>query len=67
MRHIETLFLEVKILDDGGLIARRKDGRRLTDQDRQEARQLADSLPEVTVDDVLRIFPGAKVITSTKD
>jgi hypothetical protein len=34
----------------------------MTDEDRAEARRLADSLPGITVDDVIRVFPGAKVI-----
>jgi len=62
MRHSETLFLEVKVSDNGELIARRKDGQRLTDADRKEARELADSLPGITVEDVLRVFPGARVL-----
>jgi len=63
MREVETLFLEIKILDDGAIRARRKDGKRLTDEDRAEARQVADSLPGINVDDVFRVFPGAKVIS----
>jgi hypothetical protein len=62
MKHVETLFLEVKVLDDGAVIARRKDGQRLTDSDREDARRLADSLPGITVEDVFRVFPGARVV-----
>jgi hypothetical protein len=62
MKIAETLLLEVKVLDDGAIVARRKDGQRLTDRDREEARKLADGLPGITVGDVLRIFPGAKVL-----
>ena len=65
MRFVETLLLEVKILDDGAIIARRKDEQRLTDGDREEARQLADSSPGITAADVLRVFPGAKVISKS--
>lgn len=61
MKEVETLFLEIKVLDDGAIRARRKDRKPLTAEDRAEARQLADSLPGITVDDVLRIFPGARV------
>jgi hypothetical protein len=61
MKEIETLLLEVKVYADGALRARRKDRKPLTDADREEARQVADSLPGITVDDVLRIFPGARV------
>ena len=61
MKEVETLFLEVKVLDDGAIRARRKDGKPLTDEDRAEARRAADSSPGITVDDVLRIFPGARV------
>ena len=43
MREVETLFLEIKVLDDGALRARRKDRKPLTDADREEARQVADS------------------------
>jgi hypothetical protein len=62
MKQAETLFLEIKVLDDGALRARRKDRKPLTSEDRAEARQVANSLPGITVDDVLRIFPGARVV-----
>jgi hypothetical protein len=63
MREIDTLFLEIKVFDDGALRARRKDRKPLTDEDRAEARQVADSLPGITVDDVLRVFPGSRVVS----
>jgi hypothetical protein len=63
MKEVEMLFLEIKVLDDGAIRARRKDGKRLTDEDRAEARRVADSMPGITVDDVLRVFPGAKVVS----
>jgi hypothetical protein len=63
MKEIETLFLEIKILDDGALRARRKDRKPLTDEDRAEARQVADSLPGITVEDVMRVWPGARVVS----
>ena len=63
MREIETLLLEIKVLDDGALRARRKDRKPLTAADREEARRVADSTPGITVADVLRIFPGAKVVS----
>ena len=65
MKEVETLFLEIKVLDDGALRARRKDRKPLTNEDRAEARRLADSLPGITVADVLRVFPGAKVVGKT--
>jgi hypothetical protein len=65
MREVETLFLEIKVLDDGAIRARRKDRKPLTAEDRAEARQVVDSLPGITVDDVLRIFPGARVVSKT--
>jgi hypothetical protein len=65
MKQAETLLLEIKILDDGAVRARRKDGKPLTDEDRAEARKVADSLPGITVDDVLRVFPGARVVSKT--
>ena len=61
MRYVENLMLQVKILDDGAIQVRRTDGRQVTMQDRKHARRLADSSRGITVDDVLRIFPGAKV------
>jgi hypothetical protein len=67
MKHGETLLLEIKVYDDGALRARRKDRKPLTDEDRAEARQVADSLPGITVDDVLRVFPGAKVLPRTSE
>jgi hypothetical protein len=63
MKEIETLLLEIKICDDGELLARRKDRNPLTDADREEARRLVDSLPGITVNDVLRVFPGARVVS----
>jgi hypothetical protein len=65
MREVETLFLEIKIYDDGAIRARRKDRTPLTDDDRAEARKVADSQARVTVDDVLRVFRGATVISKT--
>lgn len=65
MKSGETLLLEIQVLDDGYIRARRKDRKPLTDTDRAEARQAADRLPGITVDDVLRIFPGARVISKT--
>jgi len=63
MTEAETLLLKIRILDDGELMAKRKDGKPLTDEDREEARRIADSLPGITVEDVLRVFPGARVIS----
>jgi hypothetical protein len=61
MKCAETLLLEIEVLDDGALRARRKDRKSLTDNDRAEARRVADSLPGITVEDVFRIFPGSRV------
>lgn len=57
MKQAETLLLDIRILDDGALRARRKDRKPLTDEDRAEARRVADSLPGITVDDVMRVWP----------
>ena len=65
MREVETLFLEIRVLDDGAIRARRKDRKRLTEADKAEARKVADSLPGITIDDLLRIFPGARVVSKT--
>ena len=62
MKEIETLFLEVKVYDDGLIRARRKDRKPLTAEDRAEARRVADSYPGITVADVLRVWPGARVV-----
>jgi DNA-binding Lrp family transcriptional regulator len=61
MKTGETLLLEIRVLDDGFIQARRKDRRPLTDQDQQEAIKWVDSTPGVTMDQVLRVFPGARV------
>jgi hypothetical protein len=61
MKRAETLLLEMEVLDDGAVRARRKDGRRLSKEDWREVQEWADSTPGITVDDVLRIFPGARV------
>ena len=58
------MYLEVRKLPDGRAQARRRDGQPLTDQDRKAARTLADSMPGITVNDVLRVFPGARVLSA---
>jgi hypothetical protein len=63
MKHGETLLLEIRVYDDGLIRARRKDRKPLTNADREEARQVADSLPGITVEDVLRVWPGATVVS----
>ena len=55
--------LEVRKLPDGRIQARRADGNRLTDEDKQKALKLADAMPGITVADVLRVFPGVRVLT----
>ena len=52
MTEAETLLLKIRILDDGELMAKRKDGKPLTDENREEARRVADSLPGITAEDV---------------
>ena len=61
MKHAETLFLEVRVLDDGLEQVRRKDRKPPTDSDLEDARRLLDSLPGITLEDVLMVFPGSKV------
>jgi len=64
MKYAETLLLEVKVLDDGAVIARRKDGKRMTDKDREEARALADRTPGITIEDVFRVFgSGCRIVS----
>ena len=64
--------LEVKRTPDGRTLARRRDGRPLTSEDREEARRLADNLLTgdstlgVTTTDVLRVFGGGVVIEEDK-
>lgn len=48
-------LLEVKMTPDGRLLARRKDGRRLTPEDREEARIIATALP---TEEALARFKG---------
>jgi hypothetical protein len=62
MKEAETSLLKVRVLDDGEIMARRKDRKPLTDKDRAEARRVADSLPGIRVEDVTRVWPGAKVV-----
>jgi hypothetical protein len=61
MKLIEDLLLEVKVLDDGAVLARRKDRKPATAGDLEQARRLADTQPGITVNDVLRVFPGSKI------
>ncbi len=62
MRYAEDILIEVKILDDGAILGRRKDRKPMTAVDLKAAQQLADSEPGITVGDVLRVIPGAKVL-----
>jgi hypothetical protein len=64
MKQTQTLLLEIRVLDDGLIQARRKDRQPMTAEDHAEAIRVVDSLPGITVDDVLRVFPGAKVVQS---
>jgi hypothetical protein len=64
MKQAETLLLEIRVLDDGLIQARRKDRQPMTAEDHAEALRVVDSLPGITVEDVLRVFPGAKVVQS---
>jgi hypothetical protein len=43
MRTAETLLLEMRVLDDGLVQARRKDRKPLTEEDKREVDQWADS------------------------
>ena len=55
--------IEVKRAPDGRAMARRTDGKPLTPADREKACEILELSPDlITVDDVLREFPGAKVI-----
>ena len=58
--------IEVKRTPDGRAMARRTDGKPLTPAEREKAREILKLSPGpqvgITVDDVLREFPGAKVI-----
>jgi hypothetical protein len=65
MKRAETLLLEMEVLDDGAVRARRKDDRRLSKEDWKEVTKWVDSSPGITVDDVIRIFPGARVVSKT--
>jgi hypothetical protein len=60
---VNDLFLEIRKDPDGHVYARRKDGKPLTPEDRQTACCLADAMPGITAADVLRVFPGARVVT----
>ena len=65
--------LEIKLSELGRLIARRRDGQRLNDEDRHVARQIADHLrkdfeqPGNTLEDVLRSFGGTIIIEQPTD
>ena len=62
MKYIEDLLLEVKVLDDGAVLARRKDRKPASAADLEQARRLADKTSGIGVNDVLRVFPGARVV-----
>jgi len=65
MKEGETLMLQIKVLDDGLIKARRKDGRKLSQEDWREVTTWVDTTPGITVDDVLRVFPGARVLSKS--
>ncbi|HEX9271927.1 MAG TPA: hypothetical protein VGA01_06915 [Candidatus Binatia bacterium] len=65
MKYVEDVLLEVKVLDDDAVLARRKDRKPMAPADYKEALRMADSLPGITVNDVLRVFPGARVISKS--
>ena len=55
--------IEIKLTPEGRLFVRRADGEPLTEEDKEQARRLANSMPGITFADVLRVFPGARVLT----
>ena len=56
--------IEVKRAPDGQGLARRTDGKPLTPAEREKAREILELSPDlITVDDVLREFQGAKVVS----
>ena len=62
MKTGQTLFHEIEVFENGDMCARCKDKRPLTDQDWQDVHKWVDSASGITAKDVLRLFPGAKVI-----
>ena len=67
MKYIETKMIEVKVLDDGAVMVRRRDGRPVTHDDMKAGLHLADSAPGITEHDVLRVFGGGTAIRQKKD
>jgi len=61
----ETISLEVQVLDDGLIRARRKDRRQMTDADWREVYRWAGIVPS-NADEVSDVFQGAKVIANNK-
>ena len=55
---VETETIQVRVLDDGFLLARRHDRGQLTEADRDEAKRIADSQPGITAATVMRVFGG---------
>lgn len=61
MKYIDDEKIQVKVLDDGLVMVRRKDGKPASPEDLQAGLCLADSAPGLTVVDLLRVFRGAKI------
>jgi hypothetical protein len=61
VKYFEDMLLEVRVLDDGAIMTRRKDRKPMTPADYKEALRLAASSPEITAIDALRASPGANV------
>jgi hypothetical protein len=62
MKTGETLWLEIRVLGDGVIQARRKDMHPLTETDHRDAIKWIDSTRGITATDVLRVIPGAIVL-----
>jgi hypothetical protein len=62
----ETEIIEMRVLDDGLVQARRKDRREMTPGDWREAYRLAGIDARVTATRAMAIFPGAKIVAETK-
>jgi hypothetical protein len=51
---------------DFSRLAKKRGWKEHTTMTDTEARQVADSLPGITADGVLRVFPGARVVKASK-
>jgi hypothetical protein len=66
MRTASTAMLDIRMLDDGSIRARRKDKTLMTEADHAEACRVVEGIPGIIPDVALRIF-GGRVLSAEEE